>query len=426
MQSFITISLTGFFLLLPFITVHAAAVPEDFIEELRIEILQSINESRNVKGLPPLKENTLIEDISQGHANDTAGHFDPMTIETREQSYLAHTSSDGKSLRERFEAAGVHTGWGYAENAGYWTRAPFGLLAESVRYGLKLIHEGMMAEVPPNDSHRENILGPYTHAGIGLALYDEESAEFNAIFLVTDFSRYTTEEEEIRFRESLKHLPTSPRSLFNTDLIPSHGGPFVDVKPEDAFADAITTMKEKKILEGYADGTFRANATVSRAEFIKMFLVTIDLSPIGREFHQCFTDVFNEWHAPYICLAKRSGWVTGYDDGSFRPGQNVSRAEGITLAARILALKENHAAAPESFTDIPPGTWFEGPVYRMAEWQLLPFQGNFLKPDLRMTRGEVAEMLSLALQLPKEEKITETDLHSGAARRLGEAYGEKE
>lgn len=446
MQRFISISLAGFLLFLPSI-ISAAALPEDLAEELRTEILQSINESRSAEGLPPYAENTFIEDVAQAHAEDTAAHFDPETIETRERSYLAHTSSDGRSLRGRFEGAGVHVGWGYAENAGYWTRAPFGILQESARHGLDLIHEGMMAEVPPNDSHRENILGPYTHAGIGLALYDEADAEFNAIFLVTNFSRYTTEEEEIAFRESLQHLPTSPRSLLSPNLIPTHGGPFMDVKPKDPFAGAISVMKEKKILEGYADGTFRSDDTVSRSELIKMLLVAVDFSPIGREFHQCFSDVFNEWHAPYICLAKRNGWVTGYDDGSFRPNQNVTRAEGITLAARILELTENHGSAParsaepgdpfraesrgdgrsgEPYSDVPPGAWFEGPAYRMAEWQLLPFKGVFLKPDLGMTRGEVAEMISRALELPKEEEITETGLRRGTARNLGEAYGEKE
>jgi len=425
-QGRITIALAGFLLFLPTI-VSAAALPEELAEELRTEILQNINESRAAEGLPPYAENTFIEGVAQAHAEDTAAHFDPLTIETREASYLAHTSSDGGSLRERFEEVGVHVGWGYAENAGYWTRAPFGILQESVRHGLTLIHEGMMAEVPPNDSHRENILGPYTHAGIGLALYDKADAEFNAIFLVTNFSRYTTQEEEIRFRESLQHRPTSPRSLMSPDLIPEHGGPFTDVKPEDAFAGAIAVMKEKKILEGYADGTFRSGDTVSRSEFIKMLLVSVNFSPIGREFHQCFSDVFNEWYAPYICLAKRNGWVTGYDDGSFRPNQSVSRAEGVTLAARILELRNNHGSAPEPepFPDVPPGAWFESPVYLMADWQLLPFHGSLLKPNLGMTRGEVAEMLARTLELPEKGEIT-TTTHRGTARSLGEAYKEKE
>ncbi len=418
----VSIIIASFLLTLPTLA-SATRLPTEANDELTNQVLQSINDSRKGENLPPLSFSDAVSSVAQSHVDDTASHFDPSTIDTREASYLAHTSSDGRNLAQRYSDAGVQTGWGYAENAGYWTRAPFGTLPESAGYGLRLIHEGMMAEVPPNDSHRENILGPYTHIGIGLSLFDEAEAELNAIFLVTNFSRYSSQEEEIAFRESLKHLVTSPRSLFGHAAAPEHEGPFIDVKPDDEYAVAISTMKEQGFLQGYEDGSFRSGDSVSRAEIVKMLLNVVGISPIGREFNQCFTDVFNQWHAPYVCLAKREGWIKGYEDGSFRPGQDVTRAEGITLVARILGIERKPGSTPVSFRDVPPGIWYEEPAMTLSDWQFLPFE-NVLYPEQGFTRGEVAEVLYRSMS-PKSDEEDISVENPKTSRNLQDIFEEE-
>ena len=399
----------------------AAELPQELETKLREQVLQWINENRVEAKLPTLSFDRGVNKVAELHADDTAEHFDPTSVETREQTYLAHTSSDGKDLLARFKAANVDAGWGFAENTGYWTRNPFGEIEEFSLYGLTLMHEGMMAEVPPNDAHRENILGPYTHLGVGLSLFDTEEAPLNAIFLVTDFSRRVTEEEERAFREAYGHIPTSPRTLLHSAAPIDHEGPFIDIRPEDNFVGAITALKEQGILAGYADGTFGAEKPVSRAELVKMLLVTIDLSPIGREFNQCFTDVFNQWFAPYVCLAKRNGWITGYEDGSFRATNDVSRAEGITLTARIFAFDPGMKSKKqnESFSDVPRDTWFSEPISTLASHDILPFQKNLLHPEQPLTRGEMAEMLSRAhtIHTTLKTKLKEAE---GSPRNLHE------
>jgi uncharacterized protein YkwD len=356
---------------------------------LREYIHSLINESRSAENVPNLTYDNEIERVAQAHADDTASHFDPTSVETREETYLAHTSSDGRALRARYRDAEVDTGWAFAENVGYWTRAPYGDPLEASEFGILLMHEGMMAEVPPNDSHRVNVLGDFSHIGVGLSLLNEQTAISNAIFLVTNYSRYSGEEEEREKRAALE--PTSPRSLLRA-VTYSHNGPFSDVRTTDPFSKAISAMKELGIIRGYDDGTFQPERTVNRAEILKMLLDIKGESPIGREFSACFSDVFNQWFAPYVCVSKRNGWVTGYPDGSFKPDQAVNRAEAVTLASRILEpvidIKDLHP-----FDDVPEDIWFYLPLQSLASNFLLPFEGSIFHPMRGMQRGEVAEMI---------------------------------
>ena len=414
--------LTGLFFLGLLAPTPATAFPlnEADLFHLRDYILSSINESRKEEERAPLQYNKGIEKVAQGHADDTAAHFDPTDVVTREETYLAHTSYDGRSLNARYRDKDVETGWAFAENVGYWTRAPFGNHRESSEFGAMLMHKGMMAEVPPNDSHRKNIVGEFTHMGAGFSLLSNSVDGVNTIFLVTNFSRYSEEDVERAFRKR-KAQSANARSLLAASVIPEHEGPFVDVRPSDEFAVAIADMKDRGIIRGYDDRTFQSDRTVSRAEILKMLMDSIGFSPIGMEFSACFLDVFNQWFAPYACVSKRKGWVTGYEDGRFRPGQTVTRAEGITLAARILEF-DGEGANQNSFYDAPKDAWFSAPLQALTERDLLPFEGSLFFPERGLKRGEVAEMLSRSIALLEKEQESEKDREalSGPNRRLSE------
>lgn len=377
-------------------TALAASLTNTQLLELRSYALELINESRREDGLSPFEYSTEVERVAQGHATDAAEHFDPTNTETREATYIGHVSSDGRALNARYRDAQAETGWAFGENVGYWTRQPFGELMEASPFGILLMHDGMMAEVPPNDSHKLNILGDYTHIGIGVALLSEEQiGDADAVFIVTNFSRYSSESQERALR-ALREAPASPRSLQGS-LALLHGGPFPDVRPEDPYAEAIEALRDEGIVTGFPDGTFQSKRTISRAELLKMLLDVIGFSPIGREFSACFSDVFNQWFAPYVCVAHRKGWVTGYPDFSFRPEQVVSRAEAVTLAARILD-PTLHIDALRPYEDAPEGTWYYLPLQAMASNDLLPFEENIFSPLRGMQRGEVAEILYRSLQ----------------------------
>lgn len=176
-----------------------AVYPAD-LEELRAIVLNQINNFRAEQRFPLLLPYTLsarLNDLAQDHADDLAAHFDERT-----HTYLAHTSSDGRTFLDRLRTARIPLTFGNnvaAENTAFAYRNPFvdrfpttrgrhEDLPTRIRESLLDLQRDMMEEVAPEDDHRRAILGPYTHVGIGMSLLNIEGADENAVFLVTDFA----------------------------------------------------------------------------------------------------------------------------------------------------------------------------------------------------------------------------------------------
>lgn len=109
---------------------------------------------------------------------------------------------------------------------------------------------------------------------------------------------------------------------------------FYDVAEEKWSKDWIGYMKDKKIIIGYEDGSFRPNNAITRAEFAAIASRFDNLSD-GSNME--FNDV-NEghWAVKYIKSAAKKGWVNGYEDGSFRPDNFITRAEVVAVTNRML------------------------------------------------------------------------------------------
>lgn len=101
------------------------------------------------------------------------------------------------------------------------------------------------------------------------------------------------------------------------------------------YRDAVDVLKNRGIVEGYPDGTFRPRQTVNRAEFLKLVFNAKDHHDVVTPTADCFTDVPRDaWFAPFVCAGQRRGIAKGYPDGSFKPEQEVNWAEAIALISR--------------------------------------------------------------------------------------------
>ena len=109
---------------------------------------------------------------------------------------------------------------------------------------------------------------------------------------------------------------------------------YSDVNAEDWFNNAISTLSNAGVLNGYADGTFRPNETITRAELVKM-AVTFYSSEAVLE-NPAFTDVAGHWAEAYIAEAVNLAFINGYTDGSFKPDQAITRAEAMKIINRTL------------------------------------------------------------------------------------------
>jgi hypothetical protein len=100
----------------------------------------------------------------------------------------------------------------------------------------------------------------------------------------------------------------------------------------------IYTAVHYGIVGGYADGTFKPDATVNRAEAVKIISLAsqLKLSEASGAVLS-FSDVKNEdWFASYVGLAANREIVRGYTDGTFRPEQPITRAEAATIVYRSM------------------------------------------------------------------------------------------
>lgn len=135
---------------------------------------------------------------------------------------------------------------------------------------------------------------------------------------------------------------------------------YSDINATDWYNNAISTLSNAGIVSGYPDGTFRPNAPITRAEMAKMIALFAKLDQTENRFN----DVAGHWAEEYITLAAGNGWLIGYSDGSFRPQQNITRAETITMINRVLERTPSVEAyllahdAMLTFPDCQPGQWF--------------------------------------------------------------------
>ena len=137
---------------------------------------------------------------------------------------------------------------------------------------------------------------------------------------------------------------------------------YTDVKAGDWFNNAVSTLSRMGILGGYADGTFRPDATITRAEFAKIAVSFFKYKDIASE--NIFTDVVRgSWYESFVTAAAEIGLIEGYEDGSFRPESGITRAEACTIINRTLgrAPDKGHLL-PESemltWPDNPESAWY--------------------------------------------------------------------
>lgn len=110
---------------------------------------------------------------------------------------------------------------------------------------------------------------------------------------------------------------------------------YSDVKSTDWFNNAISTLSNMGIIDGYPDGTFRPNAGITRAEFAKI-AVSFFKDNVRETIGDRFSDIHGKWYTEYVNLANELAIVNGYPDGTFRPDNKIIRAESMTIVNNTL------------------------------------------------------------------------------------------
>ena len=133
---------------------------------------------------------------------------------------------------------------------------------------------------------------------------------------------------------------------------------FTDVNAVDWYNIGISTMENGGFVNGYKDGSFRPNGYITRAELATIISNFDDLEPVEESK---FPDAAEHWAEAYINSAAEKGWLSGYADGLFRPNQLITRAETMSMINRVLERSVDadglHQDAKQ-WQDNPIGKWY--------------------------------------------------------------------
>ncbi len=188
----------------------------------------------------------------------------------------------------------------------------------------------------------------------------------------------------------------------------SNASPFSDVSTENPYYNQILDLYNRRIIGGYGDSSFRPEAKISRAEFVKVAMGAtncFDCSNPNEAMRRAlgipkpFPDVLPPaWYIFCIAIAKSLGMITGYGDGLFRPERNISRAEAAAVLLRQSRIPLQKL--PEGyFRDVPGDAWYADHVYTAVGIGLIKNNGGEVKPDSDITRGEFAFMARTLLDV---------------------------
>ncbi|HEY8391877.1 MAG TPA: S-layer homology domain-containing protein [Capillibacterium sp.] len=184
--------------------------------------------------------------------------------------------------------------------------------------------------------------------------------------------------------------------LFSFFLVtpPAHAMP-ADIDGHWA-EESIKDLMTAGIFNGYPDGSFRPDQSVTRAELAKILAVAYEFTPSGGQLQ--FTDIEKHWAERYITALAQAGILTGYPDGKFKPEAPITRAELVVTLTRLMQIgteEEQYTIdfAP-TYPDLTKEHWAFYQIELVAKLGLLPrYYTPEFGPSRLASRADTAWML---------------------------------
>lgn len=162
---------------------------------------------------------------------------------------------------------------------------------------------------------------------------------------------------------------------------------FADVAGTD-YEDAVNVLVDLEVVSGYEDGTYKPENIVTRAEMAILVVKAMGMDDFVADQKSSFTDMTNYgWAEGYITYAQGMGIISGYGDGTFQPGRTVSYDEAVTMLVAALGY------TAESLT----GTW---PANYTSKARALGILDDITASSAGANRGDVAIMIYQTLTVP--------------------------
>lgn len=234
-------------------------------------------------------------------------------------------------------------------------------------YAIKYVNGTLtMLEVLNKEDHFNYIIG--TPEGLSLPTANVTRAEVATIFF-----RLMTDDARAKFD-----------SLDNN---------FSDVAKGKWYNRAISTLANAGIIKGDPAGTYRPDDPITRAEMAAIIARFGDFKEGGKTF----SDISGHWAQKYIELAASNGWINGNPDGTFKPNNNITRAETVAMINRVLNRQT------ESNDDLLP-------VSQMTNWSDNMDTAKWYYRDMQeATNNHKAERVGDSMYEKWTEKLPDID-----------------
>ena len=157
--------------------------------------------------------------------------------------------------------------------------------------------------------------------------------------------------------------------------------------------NSIRTWQEKGLIKGYSDGSFKPDNFVTRAEFVRFMNQIFGLDNVGTAN---FNDVsVNQWFYKDIAIAVQSGYCSGYPDGSFKPNEYVTRAQACVFISKYLGISSNNNSNFLDSYDIPS---YAIPYVNalVDSGYISGYEDGTFKPNNPITRAETVFIIDKA------------------------------
>lgn len=168
---------------------------------------------------------------------------------------------------------------------------------------------------------------------------------------------------------------------------------FTDFANTDNYYDAVAYLYSKGTVQGYPDGSFKPDRTVSRVEALKFIFSGMDQDVLdGYVVDFSDTDA-GQWYSGYLATAYSLGIVQGYSDGTFKPSQGVNRVEFLKMLFSTLDVSIDPVVLEDPYDDVNNLSWYAPYVQYAKEKNIFPVTGSNFDPSAEMSRLEVAEVI---------------------------------
>lgn len=205
---------------------------------------------------------------------------------------------------------------------------------------------------------------------------------------------------------------------------------FKDVKNGQDYFVAINYLREKNIVNGYDDHTFKPSREINRAEALKMISTATGLfnnEPEDPKEKPFIDTPLDAWYTKYLSKAKEIGIITGYKDGAFYPEKTINLAETLKIYFETISKTSaefDYASTQDVvFIDTAPDSWYtKYTSYAGAKNIINIYNDNNINPEQNMTRGYLSEIIYRTVKHSEGYNFGKATYYFGIPGKAGDSY----